>query len=483
MRHTGADFVLEKSGVDKLMHGTAGDVVGGAREELLAPGSADAPSSGGPCAAGRSALAFVTGLARFLCCGEERPRVARFLVLFRRRYPAAVCVGVTRWPGELINVPGVVRMQPAPAPADMYWPNLLKPLTRLRANYLAGLALTWALFLFWTIPVAAAQSLATVRDLAQLPGLGGLADAIERAGDDTVAFVEGMLASAVLQGAMFLTLYSGLFPWLNRLLGALSQTEISRMTVERMCLFQILLVLLASAILSSVFGSLQQVLEDPTHLPTTLAQNIPSQSSFFQHYMLNSLLFVCLLDLTQIAALLSHTFCARSGEKGSQPRRASEAARAQRLHILYSKLVLTAAIALTFFAIAPLTPLVAVLYFVPAYYLYAVILREVDGAPDVDTGGACWESAMLMENLALILAQLLLLGVLVLKHSVPGTVLCAIAIVYSGIRCYRVRRHYIGEASALALQRCVQLEQGSPTYSSLRPYCIHPHERQPSPAG
>ena len=112
-----------------------------------------------------------------------------------------------------------------------------------------------------------------------------------------------------------------------------------------------------------------------------------------------------------------------------------------------------------------------------------VILREVDGAPDVDTGGACWESAMLMENLALILAQLLLLGVLLLKHSVPGTVLCAIAIVYSGIRCYRVRRHYIGEASALALQRCVQLEQGSPTYSSLRPYCIHPHERQPSPAG
>jgi hypothetical protein len=49
----------------------------------------------------------------------------------------------------------------------VHWPNLLRSRWRLRARYLLGTLATYALFLFWTIPVTAVQALSSIDKMSQ----------------------------------------------------------------------------------------------------------------------------------------------------------------------------------------------------------------------------------------------------------------------------------------------------------------------------
>ena len=112
----------------------------------------------------------------------------RFLVLLRSRRVAALLPG--RWPTTLGGghaAPTMLTIEPAPAPNDAYWPNLLRSRWSSRLRSLAGTALTVALYLFWTIPVTAVQALASVQNLAQFQALAWLAQLIEDAGPEWTA--------------------------------------------------------------------------------------------------------------------------------------------------------------------------------------------------------------------------------------------------------------------------------------------------------
>ena len=148
--------------------------------------------------------------ARLAMCGEDEHTLSRFLVLFRRRRIAAIVVGMSRWPGELLSSPGHVRAVAAPPPADVYWPNLLRPRWRLRVNRAIAVTLTSILFLFWTVPVGAVQALA-LGSTARIPALRWLAKTIQRFGPAATATLEGYLSATVLQAALWLTPSSGLF--------------------------------------------------------------------------------------------------------------------------------------------------------------------------------------------------------------------------------------------------------------------------------
>ena len=72
----------------------------------------------------------------------------------------------------------------------MYWPNVLAPAGWLRLTRFFADALTLLLFLFWTIPVAFVQAMATVTNLAKLPSLAWLARWLDASGPAMVASFE-----------------------------------------------------------------------------------------------------------------------------------------------------------------------------------------------------------------------------------------------------------------------------------------------------
>ena len=104
---------------------------------------------------------------------------------------------------------------------------------------------------------------------------------------------------------------------------------------------------------------------------------------------------------------------------------------------------------------------------------YAVLLRQVEGRPEVDTGGAMWEQAIRFQTWTLLLSLVLLMGVLVLKNSPFGFVLVFISFIYVAFHTHRLRHRYSGIAAGLPVQRCDQLdhaEPAEPRWESLEPY-------------
>lgn len=343
----------------------------------------------------RGAWQLLWDAVRLGLCGEDDPHVSRFVVLFRRRRVAALVVGMCRWPGELLSRPGTVRATPAPAPDDVYWPNLLRPVWRLRINWLVAIAATWALFLFWTIPVSAVQALTSVRQLSQNGSLSWLAAAFRNVGPGATSLVQGWLSASVLQIFLWLTLSSGLFEYLARLLGSRSESEVSSRALSRIFLFQLVLILLGSNIASPLFDSLVDIIEHPTLVPVKLANSLTSQSTFFLHYLLNGVLYGALFDMTQWLSLLALAAravtvrCRGLDAASLPPTPPAESPQANRalFNRVYAKVVLLSGIWLTFFLVAPLTPLVALLYFAPNYYSHAFLLRHIVGTPALETGG------------------------------------------------------------------------------------------------
>ena len=401
---------------------------------------------------------------------------SRFLVLFETRQAASMCAAAgDAWHLQLLNTPLTTIAMPAPAPRDAYWPNLLPPQMGRKVLGMMALLAIWALFLFWTIPVALVQAMATVSNLAKVQGLEWLAKTIEQAGAKTVHLVEGTIASLTLIFFRALTLYSGLFQFLVRLRGAPTHTEVQARSAALMMLFQLLLVVLASVIASSLFDLMWEVINRPLQLPALLADNLPGQSTFFLHYLVNQFGLAALLDLLQLPGLMLQAAiytvqCCAPRRAESAPDRPGLVRRLLRrgldfwqegdyLHFyVYARLVLVCSVGLVFCFVAPVAIIFALAYIAFLYPLMARTLREIYTRPQVDTGGEVWRQAMFFETCALILAQLLLAGVMVTKAHYPcaltALIICGVTVAVERT----IRLRMAGQAQRLPLQRCVELD-------------------------
>ena len=323
---------------------------------------------------------------RLVMCGDEEPMVTRFLALMRTRRAASICVGMSRWPGELLTRPGFVRAETAPPPGGTFWPNLLKPAWRLRFNYLLGLLLTTLLFLFWTVPVSAVQALSSLSNLATVPALSWLQDVIVGIGPDMTATISGYLSSSVLQFFLYLTLACGLFQWLARM-RAPSARRRSHAAPSHACSY-------SSSFWSSSarpsppsrFDSVQEIPQNPLDLPNLLAQRLPNQSTFFMHYILSGILYVSLFETTQLFLLLVLLLCEKPWAKSPDsdpPPRYDAQVRRQRVTTTYAKLYLICAIWLTFLFISPIVGPLSFVYFIPSL----LDLRHAISAGGWEAGG------------------------------------------------------------------------------------------------
>ena len=386
----------------------------------------------------------------------------RFLILFHTRQAANLCAaGGDAWHLQLFTSALTTIARPAPAPRDAYWPNLLPPKPGRYLLSWVALVLMWGLFLFWTIPVALVQAMATVSNLAKVQGLEWLASLIQQAGSRAVHLVEGTVASLTLIFFRALTLYSGLFQLLVRLRGAPTHTEVQARSAALMMLFQLLLVVLASVIASSLFDLMWEVINRPLQLPALLADNLPGQSTFFLHYLVNQFALAALIDLLQLPAIGLHVCervfgccCGRLLRKGLAFWHEGDY-----LHFyIYARLVLVSSIALVFCFVAPVAMVFALGYYAFLYPWLAGALREIYTKPLVDTGGAVWQQAVAFQTYALIVAQLLLAGVMVTKAHYP----CALAaLIVCGVTFAlerSMRNRLAGQAQRLPLQLCVELD-------------------------
>ena len=118
-----------------------------------------------------------------------------------------------------------------------------------------------------------------------------------------------------------------------------------------------------------------------------------------------------------------------------------------------------AGIWLLYLFVAPLAVPVSLLFFVPSYWTYAVLFRQIDGPLESDSAGACWQQAVRYTNWTYHLSHALLVGILASKGGFEHIVLVLVALGYAMARTYQLRVTFGGRAAGLSLQKCVALHE------------------------
>jgi len=187
----------------------------------------------------------------------------------------------------------------APEPRDIYWPSLnFTQYDRFIRTTIMDVAVFF-LIVFWSIPVAFIQSLATLQTIAEnvffLSWVTSIPVALQ-------GIIEGILPSLVL------TLFNYFLPIILKQMTIIQGVEcnswIQMSVLEKFFLFQLLNNLLFLTAASTIFDKLTEIINTPTSIVTYLGESIPVTATFFITYIMLQTLSVLPLSLLDIGRLL-----------------------------------------------------------------------------------------------------------------------------------------------------------------------------------
>ena len=308
-------------------------------------------------------------------------------------------------------------MAPAPEPGAIVWDNIGRytagQLFVLRVvAWVATLALCLlfiplsGLVQTWTQPAKLVQLLPVLTSALSSPS--------------SQALVAGTLPS------LLLTLLAWLWPLLLKTVtvwqGAATLAEVDRGMCAKAFLFNVIIAFLASVLVGSVLGGLNEFTRNPARTPQLLAVKIPVQSRFFMNYVLFQ-------GIGSSGPLIARWWQAlqywwKTEIPGKEETRwPPEAAPFGRL---YPHILLQIQISIIFSTISPLMQPIALLYFLPALACAKTKMfwhheKAYEGM------GRMWPLVRTLVVGVLLVYQLTMVGLLGVKQAGAPTLVCALA--------------------------------------------------------
>jgi hypothetical protein len=346
---------------------------------------------------------------------------------------------------EMNHIPFQFRSQPAPEPHDVYWPSLnISDWSLLIRNILIPIALFFLVF-FWIIPVAFIQSIATLSNLeSKLPFLSPVLDWAA----PVTGIIEGYLPSLIL--ALFNILLPIILMKMSQIQGIEANSWLQFAVIRKFYVFQLFNTFLISAVASSIFDQIEDLIDNPTSIPTILGQTIPQSATFFVTYLLVTGLTVLPAQLLQIVDVIVYALKRRFLVKTWREKEALYGAQGFNYGKSAPIHLLAFTIAISFCVIAPIVSPFAVIYFVIAYFICKYQFVYV-WYTRFETGGLVWETVFKKLCISTFVSHLILVGVFGLKKSPAGTVLLTPLIALTPIFYYAIHRSY--KAKCLLLPR------------------------------
>ena len=174
----------------------------------------------------------------------------------------------------------------APSPPGVQWSHLrIGHKSRLIRCIIVSIA-TAALVFLWTIPIVFASGFSNLDTLLTVfPFLEPVLDIIPI----VKGFIEGFLPSLVIVIFFAILVQAIIYP-LAKAEGQYSIDAIRTSVFQKYFFFLVVNVFLGSLFASSFFQVIGQIVEDPSRIPSLLAETLPSQAPYFVSYiMLQSL--------------------------------------------------------------------------------------------------------------------------------------------------------------------------------------------------
>lgn len=303
------------------------------------------------------------------------------------------------------------------APTDVIWSNLgLNPYEQ-KIRKAISYAATAGLIILWSFPVAfvgAVSNIYTIcEDVSFLAWICTLDDVI-------VGIIAGILPPVLL--AILMMLLPIVLRLLARFEGIPRYTGLELSLMTRFFLFQVVHSFLIVTLSSGIIASGRQLIENPTSIPSILAENLPKASNFFLTYVILQGLAGSAGGFLQIVALA--IYYVKLFILGSTPRSVYDikfTPRKVAWGTLFPGITLLTIITLSYSIIAPIISGLAIATFFLFYLLYKYLFLYVFQQDlKTDTGGLFYPKALQHVFVGLYLQQICLAALFFLSRNAAG---------------------------------------------------------------
>ncbi|KAG6722229.1 hypothetical protein I3842_03G150400 [Carya illinoinensis] len=197
-------------------------------------------------------------------------------VSFKTRWGAAVCAQT-----QQSRNPTIWLTEWAPEPRDVYWDNLAIPYVSLTIRKLIVAVAFFFLTFFFMIPIAFVQSLANIEGIEKaVPFLKPIIEI-----KFIKSFIQGFLPGIALK--IFLIFLPAILMLMSKFEGFISISALERISATRYYIFQFINVFLGSIITGTAFQQLDNFIhQSATDIPKTIGASIPMKATFFITYIM-----------------------------------------------------------------------------------------------------------------------------------------------------------------------------------------------------
>ncbi|CAH2071562.1 unnamed protein product [Thlaspi arvense] len=327
-------------------------------------------------------------------------------VSFKTRWAAAVCAQTTqtRNPTEWLT-------EWAPEPRDVFWPNLAMPYVSLTIRRLAMSVAFFFLTFFFIIPIAFVQSLATIEGIEKVAPF--LKPIIEDKFIKSV--IQGLLAGIALK--LFLIFLPSILMTMSKFEGFTSLSFLERRSASRYYIFNLVNVFLANVLVGAAFEQLSSFLnQSANQIPKTIGVAIPMKATFFITYIMVDGWAGVAGEILMLKPLiifhLKNAFLVKTEkdrEEAMDPGSIGFNTGEPQIQLYF----------LLGLVYAPVTPMLLpfiLIFFGLAYIVYRHQIINVYNQ-EYESAAAFWPDVHGRVIAALIISQLLLMGLLSTKHA------------------------------------------------------------------
>lgn len=359
----------------------------------------------------------------------------------------------------------------APAPEQVLWLHLTSSRWARSLRSVFVWVVVGVAILGYTVPVAIASSLGNLTALSRIPAFNWLQPLVN-ASPALTAFIQGFLPPLLV--AFLLTLVPALMKALSRLQHLPSDVECENSAIYKVFLFGLLDILLAYTIAGSILGKIQQFVDladHPSEILNLFATTLPAQSTFFMTYIAFGALNVLPGELLQLVSLVVTTI-KRKWLHASRSLwdELAHLTHPVGLHELYNFPIVIFLASVTYSVVAPLVSLFALVFFALAYPVYVHQIVYVY-QPTAHTGGTQWPVVCDCCIAALVVQELLLMGILGIKKAVLPAAFLLPLLVATIIVGLRFRKEYTKVTTVATLKSLLHTdvaEYGPTTWKDLK---------------
>ncbi|KAH7569442.1 hypothetical protein JRO89_XS06G0162900 [Xanthoceras sorbifolium] len=331
-------------------------------------------------------------------------------VSFKTRWGAAVCAQT-----QQTRNPTLWLTDWAPEPRDVYWNNLAIPYVSLAVRKLImGVAFFFLTF-FFMIPIALVQSLASI--------VG-----IEKAAPFLKPIIEVKFIKSVIQGflpgialKLFLIFLPTILMIMSKFEGFVSLSSLERRSASRYYLFILVNVFLGSIITGSAFEQLDSFMNQSANdIPKTIGVAIPIKATFFITYIMVDGWAGIAGEILMLKPLIFYHLKNFLLVKTEKDREEAMDAGSLSFNTGEPRIQLYFLLGLVYATVTPfLLPFILVFF----GFAYVVFRHQIINVynQEYESGAAFWPDVHKRVIVALIISQLLLMGLLSTKGAAQST--------------------------------------------------------------